>query len=33
MAVPAHARTGTQQRINLLGMSLPALTAFFAELG
>jgi 23S rRNA (adenine2503-C2)-methyltransferase len=33
MAVPAHARAGSQQRTNLLGMTLPELTAFFAELG
>lgn len=33
MAVPAHARTGSEKRVNLLGLSLADMTAFFAELG
>ncbi len=33
MAVPTHARSGTQLRTNLLGMSLAEMTAFFAGLG
>jgi len=33
MAVPTHARSGTQQRVNLLGLSLTEMTEFFAGLG